>query len=62
MKYFKIILSFFLELFRAKRLIKSVKVFPGIMKSMNPIQKYSLIIESYACILKIFATIYQKIF
>ena len=62
MKYFKIILSFFLKLFRAQRLVKSVKVFSGSMKSINPIEKYPHVIESYACILKIFAIIYQQIF
>ena len=49
------ILSFFLKLFGAKRLVKSVKVLPTSIKSINRIQKYPHIIESYACILKIFA-------
>ena len=40
-----------------KRLIKSVKVFPASIKSINPIQKYPHIIESYACILKMFVFI-----
>ena len=31
-----------------------VKVFPLSIKSVNPIQKYPHIIESYACILKTF--------
>ena len=30
------------------------KVFPESIKSINPIEKYPHIIESYACILKIF--------
>ena len=54
MKYFKIISSFLLKLFGEKRFVKSVKVFPAIIKSINPIQKHPQIIESYACILKIF--------
>ena len=48
-------LSFFKKLFGSKRLAKSVKVLPASMKSINPIQKYPHIIESYACILKVFA-------
>ena len=44
----------FLKLFGEKILVKSVKVFPASTKSINPIQKYSHIIESYACFLKIF--------
>ena len=36
--------------------VNSVKVFPASIKSINPIQKYPHIIESYACILKIFVT------
>ena len=35
-----------------KRFVNSAKVFPASMKSINPIQKYPHIIESYACILK----------
>ena len=54
MKYFKIILSFLLKLFGEKRFVKSVKVSPAIIKSINPIQKHPQVIESYACILKIF--------
>ena len=54
MKYFRIILSLFFKLFGEKRFVKSVKVFPASIKSINPIQKYPHIIESYACILKIF--------
>ena len=40
-----------------KRFVNSAKVFPASMKSINPIQKYPHIIESYACILKIFVVI-----
>ena len=56
-KYFKVISSFFLKLFCEKRFVNSVKVFPASIKSINPIQKYPHIIESYACILKIFVVI-----
>ena len=56
-KYFKIILSFFLKLFGEKRFAYSVKVFPASIKSIKSIQKYSHIIESYARILKIFVVI-----
>ena len=45
----------FLKLFGEKRLVRSVKVFPASIKSINPIQKCLHIIESYSCILKIFA-------
>ena len=34
--------------------MNSVKVFPTSIKSIKPIQKYPHIIESYACVLKIF--------
>ena len=44
----------FLKLFGEKRLVKSVKVFLANIKSINPIQKYLHIIESYAYILKTF--------
>ena len=57
-KYFKIISSFFLKLLGEKRFINSVKVFPASIKSINPIQKYPHIIESYACILKIFVVMF----
>ena len=53
-KYIKIISSFFLKLFGEKIFVNSVNVFPSSIKSINPIQKYQYIIESYACILKIF--------
>ena len=36
-----------------KRLVKSVSVLPLRIKSINPIQKYPLINESFACTLKI---------
>ena len=54
-KYFKII-SFFLKLFGVKRLVKSVKVLPASIKSINPVQEYPQLIESYAYVLKIFTT------
>ena len=44
-------------MFGEKRFVNSVKVFPASIKSINPIQKYPHIIESYACILKIFVVI-----
>ena len=50
-------LSFFLKLFGEKRFAYSVIVFPASIKSINPIQKYPCIIESYACTLKIFVII-----
>ena len=49
--------SFFLKLFSEKRFVNSVKVFPLSIKSIKPIEKYPHIIESYACILKIFVVI-----
>ena len=39
---------FFLKLFGAKRLVKSVKVLPTSIKPINSVQKYPHIIESYA--------------
>ena len=53
-KYIKIISSFSIKLFGEKIFVNSVNVFPSSIKSINPIQKYQHIIESYACILKIF--------
>ena len=44
--------SFFSKLFGEKRFVCSVKVFPLNIKSINPIQKYPHITESYDCILK----------
>ena len=41
-------------LFGEKRFVYSANVFPASIKSIKPIQKYPHIIESYACILKIF--------
>ena len=38
----------FLKLFGEKRFVNSVKVFSANIKSINPIQKYPYIIESYA--------------
>ena len=50
--------SFFLKLFGEKRLVKSVKLLPLNIKLINTIQKYSHITELYACILKIFASMF----
>ena len=47
-----------MKLFGGKRLLKSVKLLPLSIKSINPIQKYPHITESYACILKIFAIMF----
>ena len=47
---------FLLKLFGEEKLVKSVKVLHLIIKSINPIQDYLHIIESYACIMKIFVT------
>ena len=56
-KYFKIISLFLLKSLDEKRFVTSVKVLPTNIKLINPIQKYPHIIESYACILKIFVVI-----
>ena len=37
-----------------KRFVNLVKIFPASLKSVNSIHKYQYVIESYACILKIF--------
>ena len=42
--------------FGERRLVKFVRLLPLSIKSINPIQKYPHITESYACILKIFVT------
>ena len=49
--------SFSLKLFGEKRFVNSVKVFSASIKSINAIQKYPHIIESYYCTLKIFVVI-----
>ena len=41
-----------------KRFVNLVQVFPASIKSVNSIQKYSHIIESYACILKTFVVMF----
>ena len=41
-----------------KRLVKSVKLLSLSIKSVNPIQKYPIIAESYACTLKIFVSMF----
>ena len=43
-----------LKLFGEKRLVKSVKLLPLSVKSINPIEKYPHITELHACILKIY--------
>ena len=45
----------FFKLFREKRFVNSVKIFPENIKSVKAIQKYPHIFESYTCVLKIFA-------
>ena len=57
-KYFKIMSSFFPKLFGEKRFVHSVIVFPLNIKSINPMQKYLHITESYACILKMFVLMF----
>ena len=47
----------FLKLFGKKRLVKSVKLLPLNIKSINLLQKYPHITESYACILITFVTV-----
>ena len=53
-KCFRTISSFLLKFFGEKIFVNSVNVFPASLKPINPIQKYQHIIESNACILKIF--------
>ena len=53
--------SFFLKLFGAKRFVNSVKVFPASLKSVKPIEKYLHIIESNACILKVFLVMFLSL-
>ena len=48
----------FLKLFSEKRLVKSVKLLSLNIKSINLIQKYPHITESYAGILKMFACMF----
>ena len=50
--------SFFLKLFGEKRFVYSVKVFPLNIKSINPMQKYVPVTESYTCILKMFVLMF----
>ena len=49
---------FFLKSFGEKRFVYSVKVCPLNIKSINPIQKYPHITDSYACILKMFVLMF----
>ena len=52
-------LSFYtIILFGEKKFLYSVEVFPERIKPIKPIQKYPRIIESYACILKIFVVMF----
>ena len=46
--------TFSLKLFGEKRFAYSAKVFSLNIKSINPIEKYPHITESYACTLKMF--------
>ena len=55
---FKTVSSSFLKSLGEKRFLYSVNVFLLNIKSINLIQKYAHIIESYACILKIFVLIF----
>ena len=48
-----------MKLFGEERFVKSVKLLPLIIKSINLIQKYPHITESYACYLKMFVTIVE---
>ena len=50
--------SFFLKSLGEKRFVYPVKLLPLNIKSINAIQKYPHIIESYACILRIFVLIF----
>ena len=50
--------SFFSKLLGEKRFVYSVKFFPLNIKSVNSIQKYPHITESYACILKMFVLMF----
>ena len=47
----------FLKPFGEERLVKFVRILSLRIKSINPVQKYRHITESYACILKIFVKI-----
>ena len=47
-----------MKLFGEKRLVKSVKLLPLSIKSINLIQKCTHTTESYACVLRIFAIMF----
>ena len=47
------------KLFGEKRFVYLVKVFPFNVKSINPVQKYPHITESYACTLKMFVVMFS---
>ena len=48
-KHDQIILSFFLKSKGENRFVKSVNFLPANIQSMNPMQKYPHVIESFAC-------------
>ena len=50
--------SFFSKLFGEKRFAYSIEIFPLNIKSINPIEKYPHITESYVCTLKIFVLMF----
>ena len=52
---------FVLNLFGEKRFVNSVKVFHAGINSTKPIQKYPHIIQSFACILKIFVFMFLSL-
>ena len=55
MKYDKIISSFFLKSCGEKKFVKSVNFLPANVKSINPMQKYPHITESFAYTRKMLA-------
>ena len=57
MKQFKTISSFFLKVFGKKRLVKLLKLLSLSIKSLNPIEKYPQLVQSFVCILKVFVKI-----
>ena len=58
LKIFSIILSLFSYSIRENKLACSNKLLPYNIKSINSIQKFPHMIESYACTLKIFVVIF----
>ena len=53
----KLFFAFFKEMFGGNKLIKSVNILIFNIKSINLAQKYPQIIESYVCILQLYAII-----